>query len=669
MKTFWKKILWWDAPAKGAFFALTLLLVGTYVQGSIFLFAREMGWLLRSPIGMIPDHLRLFFVPVAILFLYYAILNLRFFFRAEAGWSRYVCLPGFWIWVALLILLVSQAFPHGGYILPLGMAIYFVVLLPLSACFGTCWAWAASSVAAWIVATLMLWNPTAVFLFSCGTFPGMDGEVIPDTFPSLPLSELLGVSGYGLTMGWIGIAILAFWGWYLLTGRLFAEMANCRFRSMFTRPILVLLGIALAVYLAFAGMALNEAGKASQNVARLEHRFGRPMTVTALSELYFGQDHPDAEFWRRAEKLKSELEHAGFETDSRTLFQLLNSPKMELSHADWRSWHDLFEQKESGMAQWEELFSGSIPPIPREYRKGQLFSVLMPNLRFIRTFNQIEMWRIRFALADGRIADAVTAYRNMERVNRSLLRESHIIGGLVWLSAENLRLDAIEMLLESDRLSDIQLREISFGLERVEDEIAPMQERSLYGEAVMGLDFLGGLATGAAFETTGKKIRVLNLDAIGIYFPQYRWGNLREKSALARHFNVADFSGIVSYSFDMPTLCGLLLPALQCSSAKFDDLAARLRGMRALIAAELWKREHGEYPDTLPSVPEDPRTGKPLFYRKGESRIQVEHFTFNRDTGNWDSKTEELTVPAIQLWSPAAGDDGWKNRTRALRKL
>lgn len=660
MKPFWKKMFWWDAPAKGAFFALTLLLVGAYVLGSAFLLARELGWIERARLGVINHNSWPFLALFAILFFYYGILTLRFFFQANAGLSRYFSLPGFWIWLALLALQEIREYPSNGYILPLGMAVYFTIILPFSVCFGKHWIRAATSMAGWIVAVLMLWNSTVFFLFSFGTLPGMEGEVIPDTFPLLPLYELLGVSGYGGTLTWVGIAILALFGWYLLTGRLFAGLTGCRFRALFTRPVLVLLSVALAVYIAFTGMAWNEAGKVSQNIARLENRFGRPMTATALGELYFGQDRPDAEFWQRAEKLK---------TDSQYLFQFLDSPLMELSDADWQSWRDRLEQKKPGAAEWEELFSGSIPPIPREYRKGQLFSILIPNLRFIRKFNQIAMWRIRFFLADGRIADAVTAYRNMERVNRSLLREPHLLSGLVWLSAENLRLDVVEMLLESGKLTDKLLREISFGQEEVEGEIAPMQERSLYGEVVMELDLFDGMANGAAFQTTEEKIKVLNLNAIGIFFPQYRWGNLREKSELARHLNVADFSDIASYSCDMPMLCRTLLPALRCSSARFEELAARLRGMRALIAAERWKREHGEYPDTLPDLPEDPFTGKPLLYRKGESRIEVERANYNPETKYWDRLTEERTVPAVQVWSPAAGDDGPQNRTRAIRKL
>ena len=103
MKTFWKKMFWWDAPAKGGFFALTLLLVGAYVLGSLFLFAWEVGWLGRSR-GMWPESgiwQVYFLAPFAVLLLYYLFETLCFFFRSGKGWMRYLGIIGLPLWIGL----------------------------------------------------------------------------------------------------------------------------------------------------------------------------------------------------------------------------------------------------------------------------------------------------------------------------------------------------------------------------------------------------------------------------------------------------------------------------------------------------------------------------------------------------------------------------------------
>lgn len=239
---------------------------------------------------------------------------------------------------------------------------------------------------------------------------------------------------------------------------------------------------------------------------------------------------------------------------------------------------------------------------------------------------------------------------------------------MVWITVENQRLNGVEMLLESGRLTDGQLREISTELARIEPAFPQFLERIQYGNAVEKIDICDAMVSGTIPAKFHGRLKPVSVRVLRYYFPQLWWLCLREEAVIARNCNIADFSHSSMTDSNQSILGDVVLPGLRLVRTQFAELAARLRGMRALIAAELWKREHGEYPDTLPDLPEDPFTGKPLLYRKGESRIEVERFHYNPKTENWDCRTEKLTVPAVQVWSPAAGDDGPKNRTRALRK-
>ena len=669
MKTFWKKMFWWDAPAKGAFFALTLLLVGAYVLGSLSLFVWEMGWIYQSWYAQLEQDIRLalFLIPFVALLLYYMFQTLFSFYRVGNGWVRNVGPSGFSLWIGFGFILLLFSHTVSGWFIPLWLMVFFTVILPLSACCGKHWRWAVLCILFWSLGASLVWDAGAAFdvnlnLFRpitrlCGREPG---PVV------IPLAQQWGVSGYGWT-AWFALVCLLFAGWYLLTAKLFAQMGNCRFRAMFGRPVLALWAVKILVYLTFFGMVIYQKEHVSHSLAELEQRFDRPITAKALGELYFGGEQPGTEFWRRAEDLKEEDWKSERDSNFLTYRNLLSSPNAKLSNADLERFRNELNRPDSTSNRWEQLFSGSIPPVPCEFREGTLYAMIQPNLTAIRHLDLLKLWRIRLALADGRIDDAVAAYRCMERVNRSLYRETSLTGGLVWRAAENFRLDGVELLLESGRLSNDQLQNISAGLIPVESEIPRMLERSLYGEAVSSIDMCDSIVTGMLFDD--QELKPVPLRVLRYYFPQFWWLFLREKAMVARNLKIPDFSRPPANSSDQSILAAILLTDPKWVTKRFEELAARLRGMRALIAAELWKREHGDYPETLPALPEDPRTGTPLLYRKGESRIQVERFHYNPETENWDSRMEERTVPAVQVWSPAAGNDGPQNRTRAIRKL
>ena len=91
--------------------------------------------------------------------------------------------------------------------------------------------------------------------------------------------------------------------------------------------------------------------------------------------------------------------------------------------------------------------------------------------------------------------------------------------------------------------------------------------------------------------------------------------------------------------------------------AQKSPLTARLRAVRGLIQAELYRRKHGDWPESLPDLPLDPYSGKPLLYRKGECLQK-----FNRLDSEPPHRIlpEIHSVPAIQVWSvgPDGVDDG-----------
>ena len=64
-------------------------------------------------------------------------------------------------------------------------------------------------------------------------------------------------------------------------------------------------------------------------------------------------------------------------------------------------------------------------------------------------------------------------------------------------------------------------------------------------------------------------------------------------------------------------ICSIVLPGTNGYGNRFLMLKARCRAMRALIDAELSRRENGAWPEKLEPMPIDPFSGKPLLYRAG----------------------------------------------------
>ena len=108
------------------------------------------------------------------------------------------------------------------------------------------------------------------------------------------------------------------------------------------------------------------------------------------------------------------------------------------------------------------------------------------------------------------------------------------------------------------------------------------------------------------------------------------------------------------------------------------NLVARLRAERVLIAAELYKREHGDYPETMADLPLDPLTGKPLRYRKGDCLWQVpasreegaaeDCSPFSRAGG----ETTKNTVSGVQVWGSGRDrhdNDGGNDDVRAILRM
>ncbi len=105
-------------------------------------------------------------------------------------------------------------------------------------------------------------------------------------------------------------------------------------------------------------------------------------------------------------------------------------------------------------------------------------------------------------------------------------------------------------------------------------------------------------------------------------------------------------------------LIGILMPAIDKASQAAEVATQRRDGLLTGIALELYKRDHGNYPDTLddlmpayiPAVPPDRFTGKPLHYALVDGQPRLWSIGADRNDDNGVAPTGEST--AEHRWLP-----------------
>jgi len=652
MKSFWNKLLFRDAPAQGAFFALTLWITGFYLLSSVFFYFWCKGVLnyyfygvntLRwEPVRMLIPVLVFLLVPI-----YYFCLTRRFFQVRKLGWKCFAVFAGPPALVLLLPLvnLLICLFP--AWQNDLAERIFFTLLLfPLCFC-GKGRIWAAGAFAAWGGGLFLL-------------LAALDGVTFANP----------GIVAWRV---WIGVALLLLAGGYLLSAKLLAVYSEVRFRSLFGRSVWVLWAIVAAIYLAFTFLAISVERETAWRLDAVRERSG-PLTPEALGRLYFRDSPPDSDFWTRITELHRK---------DRTTLPKNPSDRYELSSAESARLRQELKRNEAAFAELEKAFSGPIPPPPRVFQFKGMLDLRYINFYPMNRFGYIELWRLRFALEDGDFIGALAAYERLGNLNQALSREIFMLGTQVWVRGEMRRLDALEMLLESGLLTNDELRRTSDALLQTETETLPrMLERMRYSEVVDLLDVLPlkdeDEWNESWFEGANRGIHRPSRKALSPFLPQFRWWLALDKAEL--YGKIIDFPGKEDeFCWDeLRPYYSWWICEIDGTRETVCNLVARLRAERVLIAAELYKREHGDYPETMADLPLDPFTGKPLRYRKGDSLWQVpasheedaaeDSSPFSRAVG----ETTKNTVHGVQVWGSGRDrhdNDGGNDDVRAILRM
>lgn len=645
------QVFYWDSPAQGAFFGLTLAGIGSWLLLSLvhFLWTRgtfgwtwpEM-WYNRG----IPLPIVAFGVAAAVLLILSLFLTLRFY--ALFWWRRFQL--ALWLFLFLFfIALAAGGIAAGVQGSLLVGCVTFCWILPLllpendwRLWLGHALCWSLGLPICGIVLNNLNDQINVIELFK----PFRDQPGFLRSFFST-IHEFLHIRGAGWVWFLTAGLLLHLLG-YLLTARLWTRAAGLPYRQIFGRGVTILWLLFGINYLSQLFLVWQGIKEADQAVATLEQHFIRPLTAQALGELYYNGEQPDPDFWQRQKALRDNSDPFPDELDAWLSVMPDERPPEAMLQL-----RQHLQNIAAGLSQWEQMFSGSIPPPALSYQRGQLTTRVSPQLRPIRDFNRLSCRRVRLALENGDAAAALEASEHQINANNALLRETSLVGGMTWIACTRTWLASLEMLLEARALSDEQLNALLPQLKTAEKQVPVMHERSIYSEAVMNLDIFEMLAT--TLETGYKAIdNSARWRDFRYFLPQLWWYGALDKANVARTFLVSDLSEVPDRPSvgDKPLyLSDMLLPPLQKTGKQFHALTAQLRAMQALITAEQYRRRHGAWPDQLENLPEDPFTGEPLRYRHGDCVFQVNIAKWDEKSHRWSVVNQERTAPAVQVWS------------------
>ncbi|MBR4415647.1 MAG: hypothetical protein IKS67_02675, partial [Victivallales bacterium] len=103
---------------------------------------------------------------------------------------------------------------------------------------------------------------------------------------------------------------------------------------------------------------------------------------------------------------------------------------------------------------------------------------------------------------------------------------------------------------------------------------------------------------------------------------------------------------------------GMLQPSMKVGNKKFKSITAEYRIVRGLVAAELYRRQHGSFPQEL-TLLEDPfNDGQPLKYQCGEVEYHANVHVYRNPS--YEDEPPQQTIHGIRIWTVGKNgqDDG-----------
>ena len=566
MKKFWKKVFFWDEPAKGAFFALVLLLLGTWLLGTLFLLGGgfiDLGRLLRWATS--------------------SAFAGQTSFPFDAWWNLCVLPLLFW-----------------------GIVVYFFLLqwrLWHTFDAGT----AGKNFRKWGVTLAAVWGAAVACI-------GYTWCLISTNLYWDHFFHYIEAGAAGLHY-WLAASLLLLLAAVLVTGKVCSVMGNFPFRRVFTLPVKILAG---AFFLAWGGMVVSSlilAGLSEKETRFLEKQFRQPLTRAALREASFRNRKVDKAFWAKLIPLAE-----------KDLGQVFFHPFAEFTPARLGVWRKKFESLPEIAEIDRMLDNAPLPAYPWNF--DEIYPAMrFPDLRAVYWLKDYQVWKVRFALERKDRSAILAALKRMDNLIAYVgeLPLTLFSGIQLQMSADKRRV--LEELLASGILTKEDLLRLKAWC-RAEKAALPERERKrIRAEALVAVEWWDEWPV---MDRIGKKLRIYPWKDFRFLLPQcwlvYEANRLDARRRFRGIESFLDFPHSVrkddlsAFNYLAEMFTPPRRPGIEFRKAELGWAC-----MEFFIDQELYRLEHGKLPEDLP-LPVDPANGKKLTYTRGPVTVKKDVF-------------------------------------------
>ncbi len=378
-----------------------------------------------------------------------------------------------------------------------------------------------------------------------------------------------------------------------------------------------------AMFLAACGLVwLFQSSELEKRYAEMRAA-GYPVTLAELNDYYAlpADVEDNTELWLRAMRLSETTSSSVALENLPVVGYVSDIPPVGQPWAE----HDfvvtyLDDLREVLTAIHEAADAGGGVRLPQDFEQGPL--ILLPNVQQIRRLARLLSLEMHLRAHDGDIAGAADSLRATFTVGKTLERDPVLVSFLVRVAVDGIAVADTTQLLNTVDLATADLQAIQEDLRRI--EYVTDLHHAMVGEQTMGLMYyddvttLGFSPVAARFlriAAPAAKVKRFDLMRDAVAATNVPWHEAFSSIRLAVRWKPNKMS-LTDYLVEQA------LPAFEACFVAGGRATARVRSLDAAIAAELFRRDQGDWPAVLndlvpqylPAVPIDPFDGKPLRY-------------------------------------------------------
>lgn len=595
LKNLFRKLFLLDTPAAGTFWSLCLMLCGCGICATLYWFTDGIVaynlYNLRSRYTQVYIPWQLIFPALGISFILHFIFQYcRLFLKLSIG--KFAIIASLLCAVAA----VSKA---------LGLWWCGVIVIILLYGFGALIfdrsAWKSIVLHGILFSALVYCGGTIIYFSDRSAYArGCTAMMIPDA-AVLVLSAVF---------------ILLLIGTIIAAGWMYSALCKSRFKAIFTWRVKILFALTVLFHIALIVAGVIAGKIADKEYENLSANQKTPLTVEALKEKYL-RTNVDTGFWKKINKLSEQKNGERIEP----YYHTAEFPEDKVA-----AWQKFFSASENH-AEIDQMISRPLPGHERNIKKGSLAAVPLPDYQRLRAMASWQFWRIRAALERGDKPAILAALQRLDNLSAYFAHEPYYIGMMVKLHIDEIKIQALELILGTKLLNEAELIELKNSCRRVRDTLPEIEYEALWSEMMLTADTFHAFINGYEFDgkqITGFKMfrfilpqlpltmEINRFNALKLYRNVNKFSDIPQRPHLASHSvyrYYADTYTRVSHS----TVHHLKRAVLQQQCMEF------------FLEQELYFLKHGKYQEN-PVLPLDPFSGKPMTLITGELTVTVPHF-------------------------------------------